>query len=236
MRVLVRGLDSTGWHEFEGGRDPLHRSLGVVARPASDGEKYDLRRGSTLATRRPAAARSMTWRRWRPASGVTLTATIVGTSPQSSPRHTSTARDSSAMCRTPLLTKAVGKHQAISCSLHESLSDRRGAEGGHIFRAWPEARAGQPPFLQGLLRVIVYLTGAVAERERLEKGNDHSFSYAFRRPDDPAMAVDQGREIVPPRLCVEVAHSHRAGVKGRTASVSARNASKALRTISSSLN
>src|SRR5207245_505538 len=65
-------------------------------------------RRATLAARRPAAARSMICRRCRPANGVRLIATVVGTSPQKVPRHTSTVRDSSAMCRAPLLVKAAG--------------------------------------------------------------------------------------------------------------------------------
>jgi hypothetical protein len=129
-----------------------------------------------------------------------LTATIVGTSPQ----------------------------QAVPRSLDDVIVHRCGSEGGHIFGSRPVACAGQPRFLQCQPRVIRHLTGAVAERERLEKGDDDRFLLGgqcrearripIRRPQrtdqrfhghprivrTPEGVADESREIVPPpgRLAV----------------------------------
>ena len=69
------------------------------------------------------------------------------------------------------------EHQAVSCSLDDVIAHWCGSEGGHIFESRPMACAGQPPFFQGLRRVVPQMTGAIAERERLEKGDDDRFLF-----------------------------------------------------------
>jgi hypothetical protein len=88
------------------------------------------------------------------------------------PLHTSTVRDSSARCRAPLLAKAAGSVRRYP-ALSTAIGHRRGSEDGHIFGSRPVTCAGQPPFLQRLLRVLPHMTGAVAEHKVLatDKGS-----------------------------------------------------------------
>ena len=122
----------------------------------------------SLAARRPAAARSVIWRRCRPASGVKIDGhhrRRVAAEQAATPRRSGAPLGCAAL-RCSRRRRGVS---GVPRSLDVAIGRRCGAEGGHIFGSRPVARAGQPPFLQRLLRVILHMTAAVAERERFEK-------------------------------------------------------------------
>jgi len=68
-------------------------------------------------------------------------------------------------------------------ALDNLIGHRYGSEDCHIFGSRPVTRTRQPPFLQGLLSLILQMTGPVAERERLKKGDDDRFLFGGQCPE-----------------------------------------------------
>src|SRR5262249_45475553 len=92
--------------------------------------------------------------------------------------------DSSGLLRDVSCSAAhegVGQQQAVPSSLDETIGRWCRAESRRIFGSRPVAGTGEPPLFQRLLSVLLHMTGAVAERERLEKGDDNRFLVGGKR-------------------------------------------------------